>query len=141
MLFVLPPFFAFASPQKPLQVQSYPAAVTGGPVAALPFLGSVRNSKAIFRPRRRWPWVRCATPRPSSARSVRFPFSNRKISVTPSHAYSSFHRLLPCLVDVMNYTPCHGLCQYLFSIFFAIIRHIFSFCKFRRNQKASLPLP
>lgn len=48
MLFVLPPFFAFASPQKPLQVQSYPAAVTGGPVAALPFLGSVRNSKAIF---------------------------------------------------------------------------------------------
>ena len=48
MLFVLPPFFVFASPQKPLQVQSSPAAVTGGPVAALPFLGSVRNSKAIF---------------------------------------------------------------------------------------------
>lgn len=123
-LFVLPPFFVFASPQKPLRVQTYPAAVTGGPVAALP------KKRA-----------RCATPRPSSAWSVRFPFSNRKISVTPSHAYSSFHRLLPCLVDVVNYTLHQWLCQYLFSNF---LRNFFCVLKcliiFIPPPKVSLPL-
>ena len=99
--FVLPPFFAFASPQKPYRVQSYPAAVTGGPVAALPSSqGSVRNSKAIF----------------GVVRSFSFQQPENLCDPITRLLFfsSSFCRMS---VDVMNYTPHHRLCQYLFSIF------------------------
>ena len=54
----------------------YPIALTG----------ESRRSLTFFK-------ARCATPRPSSALSVRFPFSQREISVTASCAYSSLHCL------------------------------------------------